>query len=42
MLVIVAERLREGKQASELTRNIFFVKILVKLDVKLDPRIFIY
>ena len=27
---------------SELDRNIFLVKVLVKLDVKLGPRIFIY
>ena len=41
-LIIVAERWIEGKQASELVRDIFFLRILVKFDVKLDPRIFIY
>ena len=41
-LIIVVERWREGYQTPELAQNIFFVRILVKLDVKLDSRIFIY
>ena len=41
-LIIVAERWRDYLQTSELAQNIFAVKILVKLDVKLNPRMFIF